>query len=428
MATRSNEKQNRRQLLVLAGVLLLLLAGAWLVDAPGRWLRSIADRQLIAYNPQAALVWCQRARQYGRDDAATCLLYVRANLQLNMTRVAAEWSELARRRGAAAELVALYEQMIAAQRGSQSATAQLLSAADAAPLPNEATEAILRGLQLSEDYSTCNAMLDALESAGQSLPIVFYHRGRNSEVKLQLDRAVDNYQQAFELQPNLTRAAIRAAECCRQLRDFEAAEQFLRQVADSPYADIVSIELADCLWEQNRLVEAQQMIQPVLDSSPRATEIMYFQLDQFVDIDRAALVAAQIADALDDSQSTVELAKRVLDYNHRNFEARALLIKNLRLLGRVDESQRLSVVQDQMTANRQRCRQLRIELDANQDDLARQFELAELYWTTESAAEAKLMLGEILQADAAYGPALELLEKIQLEENGGDSLANRPGS
>ena len=126
----------------------------------------------------------------------------------------------------------------------------------------------------------------------------------------------------------------------------------------------------------------------------------------------------RIQDALQNSQRVVDLLERVLEFNHRDFEARTLLIKHLRLQRRNDEADELAKVQSRMIANRQRCRELRTELDEKPRNIDKRCELAELCWYTESVAEAKLLISEILELDPNCERANQLLARINAEQNG----------
>jgi Flp pilus assembly protein TadD len=153
-----------------------------------------------------------------------------------------------------------------------------------------------------------------------------------------------------------------------------------------------------------------------LDREPAQLQRLYLQVDEYVDSDRAAMVAGRIQDALGNSQTAVEFLERVLAYNHRDFEARALLIKNLRQLGRDREADALADVQSRMVAKRQRCRQLRLELVDAPNDTGKLNELAALYWEAESVAEARLVISDILRLKPNDEPAKQLLAQIDAEE------------
>ena len=139
---------------------------------------------------------------------------------------------------------------------------------------------------------------------------------------------------------------------------------------------------------------------------------LYVQLDEYVDSDRAAVVAARIQDALGHREETIRLLERALAFNHREFEARALLIRNLQALGRKQQADAVALVQSQMVVGRQRCRQLRQDLEQNPRDVDKFCELAELYWQVESDAEALLAISEILAMEPNSLRALQLRANI----------------
>lgn len=353
-------------------------------------------------------------------DGQAYLLGARANLQLNMNALALNFVELAEGHGSPRPAVDPLRLMVAAQQGEAAAAEQLLSHSGVAALPSEAYEAIVRCAQYHAQMTRARLVLDQLEQAGEFPAVVAYQRGRNCEITEELASATEYYEKAFQIQPRMTRAAFRAGVCYYKLRKFDRAEEMHRQALRQPYRVVSSIELANCLWEQNRNDEAARIISGCLDEPPAQLQMLYLQVDEYVDADRAALVGGRIHNALQNSQQAVELLHRVLAYNHRDFEARALLIKNLRLLDREQEANELTTIQTQMTAGRQRCSDLRIELaDAPADDaetIDKRCELAELYWQVESVAEAKLELAEILKLDPNCERARRLLADIDREQ------------
>ena len=215
----------------------------------------------------------------------------------------------------------------------------------------------------------------------------------------------------------MVRAAFRAGMCLSQLRDFNQALQMFSHAEREPYTAIAAIEIANSLWELNQLEEAARQIEESVSFNPQQLQLLYLQLDEYVDIDRAALVAARIADAQGNAVGALHMAERVLTHNPREFEARALQIKNLRILNRTQEAEVAAQQQAEMIANRQRGRELRLELETNPNDIDKLYELAELYWRTESDAEAQLIINDILRLDPASARARELLAKIKAPQS-----------
>jgi len=393
----------------LMAILIFLLIGGWWFELPRLWLCGLADRALQQYRARDALDWIERAERFYPNDFQLQLLEVRSNLQLNLNGLAIESLDRAKAEGASLELLAPYRWMAESQRGNQAAVESLI-ATESVSL--EAYEALIRAYEHGNQWGNAHRVLDQMEQAGVLPAVVLYHRGRILEIAEDFEGAGRFYADAFRKDPRSSRAAFRSGICRYNLRDFDKAKAIFSSVQSGPYKDVFAIERASCLWEMNDLDQAARVIQPTLDMDALSLQTLYLQLDEFVDSDRAALVAARIEDALGHRELAVSLLRKVLAFNSREFDARGILIKNLRALGRTSEADEVALIQSQMVANRQRCRQLRLELDSNPRDISKFCELAELYWYSESDAEAMLAIGEILEMEPKCERALVLLGKI----------------
>jgi len=419
-------KRHRHRGTWLLAILVFLLVSSWWFEVPRLWLGSFADRALRDYHAHEALIWIERAERYYPNDIPLHLLAARSNLQLNRNVSAIEWLDRAKDKGASSEELEPYRWMAEAQRGNQAALAKLLGRADASL---EAYEALIRGYEVGNQWNKANLVLDQMEQAGISSTVVLYHRGRIREISEDFEEAGRFYSEAFKKDPSSSRAAFRAGICFYHLRDFDRSEVMFSKVPMGPYKEVFAIELASCLWEKNALDEAARVIALTLEISPSKLQALYLQLDEFIDSDRASLVAARIEDARGNRQLAVSLLEKVLAFNHREFDARGLLIKNLRALGRTREADEVTAIQTQMVAYRQRSRRLRQELESNPRDVAKLCELAELYWYAESDAEAMLAISEILEMEPKCERALLLHGKImsnQASRQFPPSSATRP--
>ncbi len=393
----------------LVVTLVLLLLGSWWFKVPRLWLCSFAERALRQYHANEALIWIDRAERYYPNDIQLHVLAVRSNLQLNLNGLAIERLDRAESEGASPEELEPFRLMAEAQRGNQGALEKLLGRANASL---EAYEALIRAYEVGNQWSKAHLVLDQMEQAGVAPTVVLYHRGRIREISEDFEEAGRYYSEALNKDPSFSRAAFRAGICYYNLREFDRSEDMFNKVQIGPYKEVFAIERASCLWEKNSLDQAARVIAPILDIAPSKLQTLYLQLDEFIDSDRASLVAARIEDARGNRQLAVSLLERVLVFNNREFDARGILIKNLRALGRTREADEVSAIQAQMVAYRQRCRQLRMELDSNPRDIAKLCDLAELYWYVESDAEALLAISEILEMEPKCERALLLQGKI----------------
>jgi tetratricopeptide (TPR) repeat protein len=386
----------RRRIGALLLALGLLLVAVWWLDGVGIWLRSYAQRALMRGDPIAALGWIERATQKNANDHQAHLLSARALLQMNMPTAAREALLAAQESGASEEEWSAMQAVVAAQAGNMAAAEKLMNWSGAVQLPPEAYEAIIRAAQFNGQLSRAELILDQLEQAAQMPGVVLYHRGRIEEMRENYEAAAEWYARAAALPGSMPRCAFRAGICYYKSRDFERAESMFRQAARDPYRVISNIEVARCLWEQGKLSEAFDVIHPLLAFEPRQLQSFYLQVDEYCDTDRAALVAARIEDENGQAETVVTLLDRVLQHNPREFEARSLLIRNLKLLGRHEQAARVTELHSQMVAQRQRANQLRLDLLEHPKDVERMLELARLLWNTESDAEALLMIDDVL--------------------------------
>ncbi len=413
----------RGRVFFLVFLFLLLVTLGWITNAGGMWAKSLAERALLRHDPVAGLKWTEWAAWFSPNDVKTNILGIRAMLQLNLNAAAGQLIDQTSEYATEVDLSPL-KLILAAQRGDIQAAERLMNWSGPAPLPVEAYEAIVRCSQFNNMLDRAEITLKELDQAGLMPQIVDYQRGRNRELADNVAEAAQSYAVALTKHPRMTRAAFRAGICHYRLREFGKAEAMFRLAIQDPYQPVAQVELANCLWEQGKLDEAVQVISKCVGFPVEFLQRLYVQVDEFVDTDRAALVAARIADGQNQSERALAMAERVLAHNPREFEARTLQVKCLKLLNRTAEAETAAKIQSQMVANRQRANQLRIELAENPKDTKRLCELARLYWITESDAEAQLVLQDALRIDPECKEALELLESIRTSK--ASANANSP--
>lgn len=402
----------RHRVPLLAGVCVFLVGLAWLTQTPARLCCFMAELSLNQHQPHQAMSWVQRAIQLSSENGNPQLLAARAQLQLNKGRTARYWLERAAQSSVPVEIISNYQTIVAAQAGESAAINALMNNESTVPLPAEAFEAIVRGLQLQGNLDRAGLILDELSRTSTSAGMIYYQRGRNAEIQENFSDALAHYQKSLQAEPRSARAAFRAGKCLIQQRGFDQAAEIFRKLNSPPYAAIGLIEDASCLWELGQYDQAAESIQTALTVPPEQLQSLYLELDEYVDLDRAAMTAARIEDARGNSDRAVELLERVLAFNHRSFEGRTLLIKHLRLLDRNQEADQLADLQQRMILNRQRCREIRTLLDSSPNNVELRCELAELYYETESEAEAQLLLTETLEMAPDCERAKALQAKI----------------
>ncbi len=105
------------------------------------------------------------------------------------------------------------------------------------------------------------------------------------------------------------------------------------------------------------MTKRAKTIETTLSTAPRQLQSWYLEMDEFVDIDRAAMTAARIEDARGNSRQAIEQLGTSLGLQSSLLRRSTLLIKHLRLVGRSDEADQLAALQQRMIMNRQRCRE-----------------------------------------------------------------------
>jgi hypothetical protein len=390
-----------------------LLVLSWILDVPGMWWRWMAERALLQHLPHHALSWTTLADSL-RNCADNRLLEARARLQQNQNLAAAESLKIAQQLGAKPDLVEAFGWMIDAQQGDLAAADKLLNSS--LDLPIEAYESVLRCNLYNNRLSHAQIIFDSIESTIGNTDWLEYYRGRRNEIAERYEQALTHYVRSYSLLAT-PRAAFRAGVCYVKLREYPKAIEQFSKITHPPYLTVGNVELANALWENNQQDQARATVRPSLMVSPNTLKMFYLELDEVMDTDRATMVAARIADAEQQSQRAIELLQKAMDYNERDFEARTLLIRNLRIVVRTAEADSLARIQEQLIAAQERLHSLRLELaelpESNQSEyLDKLCEVARLSWYAESSAEALLTVADVLKISPDYPTALQLRQQI----------------
>lgn len=405
----------RRWVLILAALALLPLALA--MDGPGQWCRLLARRALENNAPHAAMLWIERARAIDGSNSDTDLLQVRAFVHLNMSSRALESLALAARHGSDEEEVRRYTDLVLAQRGELEAAERLTTVHASSLPPRQVLEVLVRCAMFHGRFDWGLSLIERWDQQFPGDAGADYYRGRLFELQEQPQEALLAYQAAHNRQPSLAKAAFRSAVLQREQRKLAEAERAFLQCGGSPYEPIAMIEAADCRWQQGANEAAWELVEPWVDSPPQELSELYLQVDEFVEDDRAALVAARVKESQGDMEATVALLERVLDFNHRHLEAQGLLASAFRSLGRAAEADRQTALQREMIDKQRQCVELSIQLKDAPHNLEARCDLAELYMECYSLGDAQLELKEILVIAPKCSRAHELLSRIYREKS-----------
>lgn len=388
----------------------------FLFDVPVRWLCFSARRALDESLPYSALRWIQRTRLLGNDNIDARLLETEAYLQLSMNSKALTSLQLALQYGLQAEIASAFKDMVLAQRGDFAAAERLMNQHAGVAPARPTLEAIVRCALLNDRFDWVAMVLDKWQQQFPRDAAARYYRGRTHEIHEDWAKALVEYGAALVLQPKFAKASFRSGIVLTKQQQFFSGEQMFRKCAVPPYTQIAMIEVANCLWELGQNAEAEKVIDEHGKLGPESLQEQYMQLDEFVDEDRAALVAARVKDSQNEPQAAIKLLKQVLDYNHRNFEARNILISCLRRLEKNAEADQVARTQTEMLECRRRCLTLRIDLSIDSENIQKRCELAELYWKCESLGEAQLELNAIFAREPTCKQAHRIQSQIYAEK------------
>ncbi len=297
------------------------------------------------------------------------------------------------------------------------ASAERLTESGAQWLPScEVHEAVVRCALYDGRWDWARAALDSWQRDVPQDAAVPYLRGRIHELQDEVPEALEEYDEALRLQPSLSKADFRKGAILRGLRQFDEAVAAFLHCRHSALTPIAMIEVADCRWQQGDNDAAWKVLEPYVEQPVRETTELYLQVEEFVEEDRGALVAARIRDGQNDPEAAVPLLQRVLDFNPRNVEARNLLIANFRRLGRGAEADAQTTVVNELLEKRRRTTDLRRLLDEHPDDLEMRCELAELYLEAESLMHAQLELTTVLNRSSDHARAHRLMAMVFREK------------
>ncbi len=404
----------RRRALVL--ILIALVLFAWWVDVPVQWCRLAARRALRDNLPQTAVTWIHRSRSFRDSSSETTLLEARALARAGLTTHSLRSLRAATDQGADENNLLACKDLVLARRGDLLA-AERLTTLRAGLLPaREAYEAIVRCALFHARWDWARSVLDGWGNDFPRDAAVPYLRGRIFELLEESQPAIGQYDAATELQSSLAKAAFRKGAILRELRQFDTAETAFLRCRKSPFLSIAMIEVADCRWQRGATEAAWEALEPYVEIPPQQLMELYLQVEEFVDEDRAALIAARIRDSQNNPDAAIPLLERVLDYNHRNVEAHNLLASALRKLGSVDEAKQQIAVVEELLKKRRKTTELRRLLSENPGDLEMRCDLADLYLQAESLLHAQLELATVLEQSPGHRRAHRLLAAVYREK------------
>jgi Tfp pilus assembly protein PilF len=226
-----------------------------------------------------------------------------------------------------------------------------------------------------------------------------------------VQQAIDDYEKALELDPDLDEARTRLAEnLIHSQRVGEALPHFEQLHAKHPEDLRVRIGLAECYTKRSALAEARDLLDAVLDEmpgdSPRAFYAMTLRaslamlMDQPVDAERWSRKALALAP---DSQENLYNLYHSLDLLERHEEAR---VYEAKWRNAEDETRKFGRLMERVAGN--------------PDDPAPQHEMGVIYLHQGRDDLGLMWLVSALQADPSYRPTL--LALAEYYEKKGDEV------
>jgi Tfp pilus assembly protein PilF len=410
----ANVCSRRRWVLLLLALIVL----SWVMiglDLPGRWFRWAASGSIDSNKPHVAMWWTSLSRWRGGSHPEADLLDARAWVWLNQTTLAMDQLAGLERGSVDWRRLAAYSDLVLARRGLSDAADRLVNSETQWVPARDVMAAVARSALVNEQYPLAERVLEQWQARFSRDPALFYLKGLVAELQDQLELAETNYTRAFELQPDFGAATFRLGVVRRLERRFDEAESTFALCHGTPYERIGRLEQAACQWELDLLDEAWDLVEPLLDEPLAALISLYLEVDEYVDDDRPAFVAARIKSSQEAWNEAESFARRSLDMNPRNSEARSLLANVLRESGRLEESIAERDVLENLLDIRRHSGELRNQLAREPDNVELRCDLAENYLVAESVAYSMSEAMEVLRRDPRNKRAHRLLAQAYRE-------------
>ena len=391
----------------------VLVLGCFVI--PATICETFANRALEARDPECTLRWALFQKTWLGSTHRSVVLETLAYLQLGENTNA---RLSAKRLGSLSPDKTIQDgldQLVSIQMGDRKRLNELLSRqADWLPL-SAVFEASARCHLFHLDQDSLAATFHHWAEFNPGDSAIEYYKGRWDEISDRLEAAVDHYQKSENQNTSFVKSKFRKGIMLRELRRLDEALIAFKQIEKSDLKSIAAVETANCYLLLGNPDAGWNEIRNHLDLPVAAQSRQYLRADHFVEGDRFALVGANILESLGRYDEASILLRRVLAANHRDAQARALLISCLNRLGKPDEATEESKILAEMASGKLESKNLGEQLDVDATDYAKRLRYAELLFRYKSLGESQFEAEKLLKDFPNKAETHRLLSQIYRE-------------
>ncbi len=415
MPVANSKSSSRIRKRVSIGILAFFIALLWFFGTANSWCEYFANRSLDTRSPSSTLRWLQFERSWFGTTNQSLVLEARAYLQYGETASVLQSVRSLRNRDPSNELADILDNLVSIQLGDRSRLAPLIaSGSNKLPLV-DVFEASARCHLFNSDENSLAATLEHWTQFNPNDPAIAYYKGRWDEISDRFESAISHFLGSKTQGPLFLKPRFRRGILLRELRRFEEAFQEFESLIGTDFEITAAVEAAHCLHMMGDSKAAWSKIQGKPDFSILFQTQQYRRADQFVEGNRFALVGGGILESLGRYDEALVLLRRVLATNHRDSQARALLISCLNRLGKPDEASEESKILAEMASGKLESKNLAEQLDVDGTDYAKRLRYAELLFRYKSLGESQFEAEKLLKDFPNKAEIHRLLTQIYRE-------------
>ena len=397
------------------GILAFFVALLWLTGTANSLCEYFANRSLDVRIPSSSLQWIQFERSWFGTTSRSLVLEARAYLQYGETASVLQSVRNLRDRDPSNELADVLDNLVSIQLGDQSRLAPLIARSDKNLPLTDVFEASARCHLFNSDENNLAATFEHWTQFNPSDPAIEYYKGRWDEISDRLEAAVVHYQKSENQNDSFAKSTFRKGIMLRELRRLDEALMAFKQIEKSDFESIAAVEAANCHLLLGNPDAGWNEVKNQLDLPVATQSRQYLRADQFVEGDRFALVGASILESLGRYDEALILLRRVLATNHRDSQARTLLIACLNRLGKPNEANEESKILAEMASGKLESKNLAEELGVDATDYAKRLRYAELLFRYKSLGESQFEAEKLLKDFPNKAEPHRLLSQIYRE-------------
>ena len=413
MAITQSAKSIRKRVIFGGLAFFILVLGCFAI--PTTICETFANRALEVRDPECTLRWTLFQKTWLGSTHRSVVLETLAYLQLGENTNARLSAKRLGSLSSDKTIPDALDQLVSIQLGDCKLLNELLSR-QANWLPLSAVfEASARCHLFHVDQDSLAATFHHWAEFNPRDSAIEYYKGRWDEISNRFEAAVVHYQKCESQNASFAKSTFRKGIMLRELRRLDEALVAFKQIQKSDLESIAAVETANCYLLLGNPDAGFNEVRNHLDLPVATQSRQYLRADQFVEGDRFALVGASILESLGRYDEALVLLRRVLTANHRDSQARTLLISCLNRLGKPDEATEESKILAEMASGKLESKNLAEQLDVDGTDYAKRLRYAELLFRYKSLGESQFEAEKLLKDFPNKSETHRLLSQIYRE-------------